>query len=105
MYLIYLRPNDVSCLIKILQRYGIKWCSAFPPSEHDIKRYVIEGKVGLLINAFYSDEVFLRNNFVFMDDYWHLVLREKRNKHEIKEVKSINEFIGKFLVDKNENAV
>ena len=106
MYLIYLRPNDMCCLIKILQKYGIKWCSPFPPSEHDIKRYVIEGKVGLLINISYSDEVFLRNEFVFMNDYWHRrILRRGRIEHEIKEVKSINEFIGKFLVDKNENAV
>lgn len=106
MYLIYLRPNDMCCLIKILQKYGIKWCSAYPPSEHDIKRYVIEGKVGLLINVFYSDECFLCNEFVFIDDYWHRrILRRGGIKHEIKEVKSINEFIGKFLVDKNDNAV
>ena len=105
MYLIYLRPYDVRCLIKILQRYGIKWCNAFPPDEHDIKRYVIEGKVGLLINAFYSDEILPRNKFVFMEDYWDAMLRGRKTKHEIKEVKSVNEFIGKFLVDKNENAV
>lgn len=105
MYLIYLRPYDVRCLIKILQKYGIKWCNAFPPDEYDIQRYVIEGKVGLLINAFYSDEILPRNKFVFMEVYWDGILRMKEIKHEIKEVKSINEFIGKFLVDKNENAV
>ena len=105
MYLIYLRPYDVSCLIKILQRYGVIWCNPTPPNEHVIKKYVIEGKVGLLINAFYSDEILPRNKFVFMEVYWDGVIRRKEIRHEIKEVKSINEFIGKFLVDKNENAV
>lgn len=99
MYLIYLRPYDVSCLIKILQRYGIKWCSVSSPSEHDIKRYVIEGKVGLLINAFYSDEILPRNKFVFMEDYWYRAIRMKI-KHEIREVKSINGLIS-LLTKKN----